>query len=218
MGAWIVSNARVCSLIGMVSVALFLLTIVMVTLLDFVLRVEEVEDHWLDGLLLLRVPHLLNLIVELGHILLGKLLPLLHSQVTLEHHLLHRVVRLHVFFCVAAARPECAPILPNWEPKATLLAVRCDRILNGVVHGVRAGDEMMVACPVHILAQVIYFPSLIVLNQVVSLKWWRRYGDRLETPYADRCCVNQLLCLMILLELVESLLLGLIGSSLILLL
>ena len=53
MGAWIVSNARVCSLIGMVSVALFLLTIVMVTLLDFVLRVEEVEDHWLDGLLLL---------------------------------------------------------------------------------------------------------------------------------------------------------------------
>ena len=138
MRAWVISNACVCSLIGMVSVTLLLLAIMMIALLDFVLRIKEVEDHWLDGLLLLRISHLLNLIVNLGYILLGKLLPLLHSQVTLEHHLLHRVVSLHVLFCVATARPECAPILSNWEPEATLLAVSCDRILNGIVHGVRA--------------------------------------------------------------------------------
>ena len=138
MRAWVISNPCVCSLIGMVSVTLLLLAIMMIALLDFVLRIKEVEDHWLDGLLLLRVSHLLDLTVKLGHILLGKLLPLLHSQVTLEHHLLHRVVSMHVFFCVATARPKCASILSNWKPKAALLAVRCGSILNGIVHWVRA--------------------------------------------------------------------------------
>ena len=55
----------------MVTITLLLLSVVMVALLDFVLGVEEIKDHGLNSLLLLRVTHLLDLIVELGSVRLG---------------------------------------------------------------------------------------------------------------------------------------------------
>lgn len=58
----------------MIPIALLLFTVVMVALLDLVLRVEEVKDHGLHSLLLLRVTHLLNLAVELGRVRLSQLL------------------------------------------------------------------------------------------------------------------------------------------------
>ena len=88
---------------------LLLLTIV-IPMLHIVLRVEEVEDHRLHGLLLLRMPHLLDLVV-LG----GLLLPLregLHSSdlLLLAHHLEGSIAMLLVF-CVATPRPKSAAIL-----------------------------------------------------------------------------------------------------------
>ena len=64
MGTWIATSSRVRSLVTNIPITV-LFSIVMVSLLDFVLRIEKVEDHWLDCLLLLRVSHLLQLAIDL---------------------------------------------------------------------------------------------------------------------------------------------------------
>lgn len=64
MGTWIATSSRVRSLVTIIPITV-LFSIVMVSLLYFVLRIEKVEDHWLDCLLLLRVSHLLQLAIDL---------------------------------------------------------------------------------------------------------------------------------------------------------
>ena len=106
-----------------IPIALLLFSIV-VPLLHLILRIEEVKDHWLNGLLLLRVAHLLKLTIKFGSVSLRQLLPLLHAQVALEHDLFERMFSLHVLLSVTASGSKCAPILPHRKDNSTILSVQ----------------------------------------------------------------------------------------------
>ena len=183
MRTWIATSASVCARVSMIPVTALLFSVVMVSLLDFIFWIEKVEDHRLHCLLLMRVSHLLQLGTEflsvlmrliVAHLLLLLLhLSVLQAHVSRDHDRFQRLFRLYLLLRVTTSRSKCTSVLANGHDIDASILLKID-LGCSLCSSFWTRDQVMIACSVHVLTQMVDLSSLIILNWVVSL-WWLRW-------------------------------------------